>query len=307
MVGSKDLRASNTPFFPSVFFYNQFFARPQWPVPNTSLLGMTAIVTGGNTGLGYEAELQLLGLKLSHLILGVRSLDSGKAAAAKLCQLYPKANVEVWQLDMSSYKSIQAFARRVEDQLSRVDIVILNAGVLKFSFQTVKSTNHEECLQVNYLSTVLLAILLLPALIAKSPPGSQPARLTMASASWALSAKFPYRDKIPLLPSFDDPKTYDGDEKESYSSSKLLVHMFLWKVVEYISADEVIVNLADPAWCKGTRLGREVKGKMKLAGALFANFLARSPKLGASCYVDAVVNKGKESHGCFLMSWQIEP
>ena len=34
---------------------------------------------------------------------------------------------------------------------------------------------------------------------------------------------------------------------------------------------------------------------------------ARSPKVGASCYVDAVVSKGKESHGCFLMSWKVHP
>ncbi|MCJ1239315.1 hypothetical protein MMC14_007309 [Varicellaria rhodocarpa] len=304
MVGSKDLQPSATPFFPSVFFNNQFRAKPQWPSPGTSLSGKTAIITGGNTGLGYETAVQLLGLRLSNLILAVRSLEKGDAAAAKLRQLYPKASIEAWQLDMSLYDSIQAFAGRVESQLSRIDIIILNAGVIKLNFATVKSTGHEECLQVNYLSTMLLAILFLPILKAKGPLGGQPAHLTIVNAALTLAAKFPNRNANPLLPSFDDPKTFDSGEH--YNSSKLLAHMFLWKLIDYVSPEDVIVNLADPAWVRGTELARDAKGMMKIGLMLFGN-LGRTPKVGASCFVDAVVNKGKESHGCFLMSWQIHP
>ena len=305
MVGSKDLSPSTTPFFPNVFFNNQFRAKPQWPAPNTSLSGMTAIVTGGNTGLGYEAAHQLLGLKLSHLILAVRSLDKGDAAAAKLRKLYPRASIEVWQLDMSLYDSIQAFARRVESQLSRIDIVILNAGRARFDYHKVESTGHEEALQVNYLSTMLLTVLLLPTLKAKIPPGGQPARITISSAALTLAAKFPQRNANPLLPALDGPQNFD--RSENYNTSKLLAQMFLWKLVDVVSADDVIVNLADPAYVKGTEFARDVKGGgMKVAAKLFST-LGRTPEVGASCYIDAVVNKGKESHGCFLMSWQIHP
>lgn len=304
MVGSKDLKPSTTSFS-HVFFHNQFRAKPQWPAPSTSLLGKAAIVTGSNTGLGYEAALQLLGLDLSHLILAVRSPDKGEAAAAKLRQLYPKANVEVWQLDMSLYGSIQSFARRVESQLSRIDIVLLNAGVIGLNYKAIESTGHEECLQVNYLSTMLLVILLIPILKANGPPGEQPARLTIVSAALSLAAKFPNKDANPLLPSFDDPKKFD--RQENYNSSKLLAHMFLWKLVDYVSANDVIVNLADPAWCKGTELTRDVKGGMKVGVMLFGALAGRNKHVGASCFVDAIVNKGKESHGCFLMSWQIHP
>ena len=304
MVGSKDLPPSNVPFS-SVFFHNQFRAKPQWPAPNKTLAGKTAIITGGNTGLGYEAALQLLAIQLSHLILAVRSPQRGEAAAVKLRQRYPKANIEVWQLDMSSYDSIQTFARRVEDQLSRIDLVLLNAGVIRLDFHTVKSTGHEETVQVNYLSTMLLATLLLPTLKAKGPPSGEPARLTIVSAALTLAAKFSNRDANPLLPSFDDPKNFDN--QETYNSSKLLAHMFLWKLVDYVSADDVIVNLADPAWCKGTGLARDAKGLMKVGAKIFGATTGRSPKVGASCFVDAMVNKGKESHGCFIMSWQIHP
>jgi len=269
-----------------------------------SLSGKTAIVTGGNTGLGYETALQLLGLKLSKLILAVRSLERGGMAAANFRKLFPKATIEVWQLDMSSYPSVQAFANRVESQLSRIDIVLLNAGGMRLQFTPNKSTGHEETIQVNYLSTVLLAMLLLPILKAKGKQDGEPARLTIVSAALTLAAKFPNREANPLLASFDEPKKFD--QQETYNSSKLLAHMWLWKLVEFVSADDVIVNLADPAWCRGTELTRDVKGPMKAGVKLFGT-LGRTPKVGASCFVDAIVNHGKESHGCFLMSWQIHP
>lgn len=82
--------------------------------------------------------------------------------------------------------------------------------------------------------------------------------------------------------------------------------MFLWNLVEYVSADDVIINLSDPAWVKGTSIAREAKGANKVGLKLFS-LLGRTPRVGASCFVDALVNKGKESHGCFLMSWNIHP
>ena len=304
MVGSRDLKPS-TDSFGKIFFHNQFRAKPQWPAPETSLSGATAIVSGSNTGLGYEAAQQLLALKLSRLIMAVRSLDRGEAAAARLRQRYPQASIEVWQLEMSAYDSIQAFATRVASQLSRIDIVILNAGVIGFTFKKAKTTGHGELLQVNYLSTMLLAILLLPTLKAKGPPGGRPAHLTIVSAALTQAAKFAERDSIPLLAAFDDPKMFDREE--TYNSSKLLAHMFLWNLVDYVSADDVIVNLADPAWCKGTELTRDLTSGMKVGVKIFGALTGRSPRVGASCFVDAVVNKGKESHGCFIMSWQIHP
>ncbi|KAK0720988.1 hypothetical protein B0H67DRAFT_600314 [Lasiosphaeris hirsuta] len=305
MVGSKDLEPSHAPFFPNVFLHNQFRAKPQWPAPGTSLAGKIAIITGGNSGLGYEAGLQLLDLSLSRLILAVRSIERGEAAAAKLRRLYPHSTIDVWELEMSSYASIQAFTKRVDEQLPRLDMAILNAGVMRFHFQRVTSTGHEEIIQVNYLSTMLLALLLLPILKAKRA-GPSPARLTIISAALTLNAKFPERAATPLLASFDDPRTFDRQER--YQTSKLLAHMFMWNLVDYVSADDVIVNLADPAWVKGTELVRDGTGPVvRAAFKVFGATTGRTPRLGASCYVDAVINKGKEAHGCFLMSWSIHP
>lgn len=304
MVGSKDLPPSTTPFR-SIFFHNQFRAKPQWPSADTNLSGMTAIITGGNSGLGYESAVQLLDLKLSRLVLAVRSQEKGQMAATKLRERFPRAKVEVLLLDMSSYNSIQTFARQVETSLPRIDFVLLNAGVRKVDFTIVESTGHEENLQVNYLSTMLLTVLLLPILKAKRVPGVAPTHLTIVNSMLSLGVTLSNRNETSLFQSFDNPQNFSAVQQ--YNITKLLAHMFLWNLVDYVSADDVIVNLADPAFVKGTGLLREVPVPIRMGMRAWGAIAGRTPQVGASCLVDAMVSKGKESHGCFLMSWGIHP
>lgn len=203
---------------------------------------------------------------------------------------------------MASYKSIRAFVSKLEG-VDRLEIAILNAGVRNTSSKLVPSTGHEETIQVNYISTVLLCILLLPVLKHKSPTG--PGRISIVGSGLAFAAKFANKDATPLIPSFDEKKNFD--EQDTYNISKLLLLMFLWKLVEYVSAEDVVVNVVDPGFVKGTALSRDVSF---IVGALMTGFktvAARSTKVGASTYVDAAVVKGSESHGCYLMSWEIKP
>ncbi|KAI0506273.1 hypothetical protein F5B22DRAFT_454477 [Xylaria bambusicola] len=306
MTGSRELEPSQVPFFPTIFFNNQFKAKPQWPTKDKNLIGKTAIVTGSNTGLGYEAAVQLLELKLSHLIVAVRSVEKGLQAATQMRAKYPDAKIDVWALDLCSYDSIQSFAEKADKELGRLDIVILNAGRARMEHHKVESTGHEESFQVNYLSTIFLLILLLPSLKFKRIAG-HPAHVTIAGAALTLDAKFIHRNAVPLFASLDAPENFDRDD--SYRVTKLLAQMFLWTLVDYVSADDVIINIADPAFVRGTSLARDLKGSLvfRTLFSLFGYIAGRSPRVGASCYIDAVVNKGKESHGCFLMSWESHP
>lgn len=293
--------------FVKIFIKSQFFTKPIRGAPKgTDLSGQVAIVTGANTGLGFHAARHLLRLKLSHLIMPVRTLSKGQSAAAKLQSEFPSARIDVWSLDMTSYDSILSFVRRVESDLVRLDIAILNAGLAQTNHELVPSTGHEVTVQVNYLSTLLLAILLLPALKSKSPPGV-PGRLTIVGSGVAHSATLPNRNKVPLLASFDDTKVVPWDPMERYPSSKLLLQLFFVRLMEHINADDVIVNMSDPGYCKGSELHRSATGLMGWFLSLTKAISGRTLADGAWTHVDAAVVKGRESHGSFVSDWKIAP
>jgi len=123
------------------------------PDPDTSLVGKTCIVTGSNIGLGLEAARKYAVLGASTVIIAVRNLAKGEEARQSiLTTLKSKTatsswvsqgttggdvkeaqeaeeRVKVWQLDLSSYKSVQDFAARCEKELDRLDVVLENAGI----------------------------------------------------------------------------------------------------------------------------------------------------------------------------------
>jgi len=133
------------------------------PLPNPSeVKGGTFVVTGANTGLGYECAKRLVLLTASRVIIGVRSLRKGEDAKAKIeAETGIRGVIEVWHLDLSSYDSVKDFAREV-NKLKRVDAIIENAAVA-LAEQT-RSEGLETTLTVNVVSTLLLAVLVLPKL-----------------------------------------------------------------------------------------------------------------------------------------------
>lgn len=146
------------------YMYRQVTAKPQ-VVDNVDLRGRVALVTGSNSGVGLETSRQLLDLGVSKLILAVRDEEKGRAAAADLLadrKDTPPDTIEVWKLDLSVYDSVVSFVDRVSRTLTRLDIAVLNAGFCPAKRMVNPSTGHDEIIQVNYLSTALLTVLLLP-------------------------------------------------------------------------------------------------------------------------------------------------
>ncbi|KAK4120925.1 NAD(P)-binding protein [Parathielavia appendiculata] len=305
-----------------IFVKSQFCTKPQrlTLTPSTSLAGKTAIITGGSTGLGLLAAQHFLSLDLSRLILAVRNLAKGEKAAAGLRAKHPRATVEVWELEMSDYDSVLAFAQRVDGEFSstaaaeaggstdrkRLDIAVLNAGMVAAEFTRNRKTAHCEVVQVNYLSTFLLAMLLMPVM--RDREGKNPGRLSIVNSGGVYAAKLPNRHKRPFLASFDDLAVQPWDAMERYFSTKILGMLFMVKLLDYLpSADELVMNLVDPGFCKGTELHREGKGLLGAVMSMAKSLTGRELEDGAWTYVDAAVVQGKESHGCFIMDWDIRP
>ncbi|KAK6203994.1 hypothetical protein LQW54_008567 [Pestalotiopsis sp. IQ-011] len=287
------------------FFRSQFLASPRPPPEDTDLTDKTAIVTGATSGLGLEASRQLLSLGLSRLIMAVRSIEKGERVAAELRAQFPDADIRVWSLEMESYRSVRAFALHAGEELTRLDMAVLNAGVQALHFETAPETGHEKLLQVNYLSTMLLAILLLPTLRAKSPPG-EPGRLTIVSSGTARGARVDWPAGGVILSSLDD-KHQPWSPVTRYAVTKLLGHLFVINLASHIDGQDVVVNLVDPGLVKDTNLQGGSSAPLPIAVFFYymKALLGRPLPIGASTYVDAIVAKGVESHGCYVADWDI--
>ena len=283
------------------FLYRQF-TKPKSLPPGTKLTDHVAIVTGSNVGLGLEASRQLLRLGLAHLVMGVRSQAKGVAAAEKLQKDFPSATISVWLVDLESYDSVRAFVKKCAT-LPRIDIAILNAGLIQKEHVVIPSTKHEVTLQVNYLSTVLLAILLLPLLkTRKATDNTRPPTLSIVGSDAAYIAKLD--SKQPILSQFDDVK---GSPVPLYAMSKLLLILFVAKLADFVHAEDVLLNISNPGMTKGTAFFSIFPTILQNIMATAHLLVARTLSVGASCYVDAAIAQGKDSHGSFTSEWTIKP
>jgi NAD(P)-dependent dehydrogenase (short-subunit alcohol dehydrogenase family) len=131
------------------------------PLPTgTDFTGKTAVITGASAGLGREVTRQLLRLRASTVILGVRNIAKGEACAETLrqeCGIQtdsPRPTIKVMELDMDRYDSVQRFTKQLREEIPVVDLLIVNAGIGLWKLERSPS-GHERTIQVNYYSNVL--------------------------------------------------------------------------------------------------------------------------------------------------------
>jgi retinol dehydrogenase-12 len=114
----------------------RFLARHFWPFgvpePESDLSGLTAIVTGATSGLGYATAEYLVEHSISTLVIGCVDLEKGTEIKDKLLSLASdkdKCQIHVWKLDLGSFDSVIAFHKQVQ-QLENVHFFISCAGVV---------------------------------------------------------------------------------------------------------------------------------------------------------------------------------
>jgi NAD(P)-dependent dehydrogenase (short-subunit alcohol dehydrogenase family) len=110
--------------------------------------GRTAVITGANTGLGFETAAALAG-RGARVVMAVRNLEKGKQATARITAATPGAEVELQELDLTSLESVRAAAAQLRSDHDRIDLLINNAGVMytpksttKDGFELQFGTNH---------------------------------------------------------------------------------------------------------------------------------------------------------------------
>ncbi|KAG1052956.1 hypothetical protein G6F43_004928 [Rhizopus delemar] len=165
----------------------------------------TAVITGGDSGIGLEITRSLLQAGF-HVIIGTRSKTLCKEAVKAF--VVKQSRVSMLELDLASFDSVYKFASEVKLELSerKIDVLINNAGIMNVPYLKTEDGFESQC-QINSLSPILLTKLLLPCMNTKG------SRILFASSSTLYAINHLETD-TPLK-----PYTLNGLDHYAYSKS----------------------------------------------------------------------------------------
>ena len=197
--------------------------------------GRTAIITGANTGLGFETA-RMLAQRGAHVVLACRNLSKGSEALRRILELRPSGSVTLESLDLSDLGSIASFAQKTLATQPRIDLLINNAGVM-VPPRGKTAQGFELQFGTNHLGHFALTAPLLPRL-AKQPGARVVVVASMAQRFGSIS--------------IDDPnwehRRYNG--WLAYGQSKLANMMFALELQRRLAAagSGLIATAAHPGW-----------------------------------------------------------
>src|SRR5229473_254377 len=205
--------------------------------------GRLAVVTGANTGLGFETA-RVLAARGASVVLAVRDTDKGKRAAARIAGPAPGADVMVQPLDLTSLESVRAAAGELRAKHPRIDLLINNAGVM-FPPKQATGDGFELQLGTNHLGHFALTGLLLEQML--PVPGSRV--VTVSSLAHRIGARINFGD-------LQSERSYS--RVAAYSQSKLANLMFTYELARGLSGAATTTTIAVAAHpgLAGTELSR---------------------------------------------------
>ncbi len=182
--------------------------------------GKTVIVTGGNSGLGYET-VKALAAKRAHVILACRDTARGEAARDQIRQQTTEASIEVMPLDLASLDSVRHFAEAFKSNHDQLHLLINNAGVMATPHRTT-ADGFELQLGTNHLGHFALTGLLLEVLV-KTPDSRVVTVTSMAEQMGRIN--------------FDDLMSEKSYERwTAYAQSKLANVLFAYELQRKLEA-----------------------------------------------------------------------
>ncbi|WP_436531821.1 SDR family NAD(P)-dependent oxidoreductase [Actinoplanes sp. HUAS TT8] len=223
--------------------------------------GRIAVVTGANTGLGFETA-KALAERGASVVLAVRDTDKGERAAAQM-----PGDVTVQALDLTSLDSVRAAAGALRSRLGRIDLLINNAGVMytpkrttRDGFEMQFGTNHLG----HFALTGLLLDLMLPV------PGSRV--VTVSSTGHRIRAAIHFDD-------LQWERSYS--RVGAYGQSKLANLMFTYELQRRLARHGTTVAVAAHPGVSSTELARNTPAALRLPLELLAPLITQTPAMGA--------------------------
>lgn len=222
--------------------------KPKWTVNDIEdLTGKTFLVTGANSGIGFEAT-KVFASKGAKIIMGCRNLEKAQKAKEEILRDTPKALLDIIQLDLTSFRSIKNFCTKVNDNYDKLDVLLNNAGIM-----TVPYGSTEDGLElqtgVNHFGHFYLTMRLVNLI--NNTPNSRIVNIA------SIAHKYGKLKKDTFF--YEEGKSYS--KIKAYSQSKLANLLFTYKLKEKLEKhnSKIIVLAAHPGVSK-TNLGNHIKG-----------------------------------------------
>ncbi|MGA9872608.1 MAG: SDR family NAD(P)-dependent oxidoreductase [Rhodococcus sp. (in: high G+C Gram-positive bacteria)] len=223
--------------------------------------GRVAIVTGANTGLGYETA-RMLAARGTAVVLAVRDVEKGKRAAARM-----GGDVRVQALDLASLESVRSAAADIREKYPRIDLLINNAGVM-YTPKQVTADGFEMQFGTNHLGHFALTGLLLDRLLPVA--GS---RVVVVSSTG---------HRIRAAIHFDDlqwERSYS--RTAAYGQSKLANLLFTYELQRRLARQGTTAAVAAHPGLSNTELTRYTPAALRVPVGWVAPLLSQTPAMGA--------------------------
>lgn len=217
-------------------------------IPDQS--GRVAVVTGANTGLGFETA-KALAAKGARVVLAVRNLDKGKEAASAIAAATPGADLTLQELDLGSLASVRSAADEIRTAHDHVDLLINNAGLM-YPPKGTTADGFELQFGTNHLGHFAFTGLLLDHLV--SMPGSR--IVTVSSVGHRISAAIHFDD-------LNWERSYN--RVAAYGQSKLANLLFTYELQRRLASYGTTIAAAAHPGGSDTDLMRHLPNALQFA------------------------------------------
>jgi NAD(P)-dependent dehydrogenase (short-subunit alcohol dehydrogenase family) len=225
-----------------------------------------AIITGANTGLGFETARGLLQVGFE-VVITSRNLERGEKAVARLKSEYPKGQISALALDLSNQSSVRAFAPRFTQAQKKWDVLVLNAGAKVLSSYQETDSGIEYHFGVNAVGHFALVA----DLLALRAEVARVVSVSSIVARFAPSALGPA----------GSPKSYSAGA--SYSASKLSNYLFAIELQNRFGSESFSSLAAHPGFARAEPYGPK-------STRFFESFMAQSAAKGALPIIEAATD-----------------
>ena len=229
--------------------------------------GRVAVITGANSGIGFEAAAVLAG-KRAHVVLAVRDVANGEQAAARIRDRYPDADLALQELDLASLDSVRAAARDLKAAYPQISLLVNNAGV-SATPKALTKDGFELQFGTNHLGHFAFTGLLLDHML----PVEDSRIVTVSSLGHRVRSAIDFDD-------LQSERRYDPFA--AYGRSKLANLLFTYALHRRLTAKhEATIAVAAHPGSSRTELLRSSPAWLRISSAVLGPLIFQSPRMGA--------------------------